>query len=347
MTLSRFRKPSPSLFLAAVVSMVAVTSAMAEQPDCPSSNLLADWEKTRPEHYAEIRAKADATPNGQGIFWKISKDGAPTSYLLGTVHISNPRVTALPTPVEEAYKTVTNVVLELAESVDEQQLNAAMMERADLLMAKPGFDLKTFVGTDTAEGLGRVLKERGLSFEAVAPLNPVIVYSMVALPACEFRLQASGAAFLDKALGQAALKDGKTLIGLETPVEQLEAFASLDDNFVRESLRSAVALGDRLDVLTGTTVELYLKEDIGAIMPLMEKASEEFTPDIDLDSGYAAFTEALIDKRNKNMAERAVKYLEEAPSLIAVGALHLPGEGGLVERLSRQGYTLTKVPLDR
>lgn len=345
--IARLTKKACYAFAAGSLFTLTATSALADIASCPSSNLLAEWETAKPDYYAEIRTQADATPNGKGIFWKIEREGAPTSYLLGTVHISNPRVTALPPTVEEAYKSVSNVVLELSEAVDEQQLNTAMMARPDLLMAKPGSDLREFVGADTVDGLERVLKERGLTFEAVAPLNPVIVYSMVALPACEFRLQASGAAFLDRAIGQAAIKDGKKLFGLETPVEQLEAFASLEDDFVRESLRSAVALGNKLDTLTATTVELYLQEDIGAIMPLMEKATEEFTPDADLDAGYAAFTEVLIDKRNQNMAERSVQYLEEAATLIAVGALHLPGDTGLVELLRKQGYTLTAVPIAR
>lgn len=348
-SISHLAKRAYYALAAASILSVTPSFALAEQqpPSCPASNLLAEWEKTKPEYYAQIRAKADATPNGKNIFWKIENDGAPTSYLLGTVHISNPRVTSLPAVVEEAYKSVDNVVLELAEAVDAQKLNAAMMERADLLMAKPGSDLKEFIGSDAVEGLDRLLKERGLAFEVAASLNPVIVYTMVALPACEFRLQASGAPFLDRAIGQAAVKDGKTLSGLETPVEQLEVFASLDDDFVRESLRSAVSLGDRLDTLTATTVELYLNEDIGAIMPMMEKATEEFTPDAELDAGYAAFPEALIDKRNVTMAERAVKHLEDGPTLIAVGALHIPGKAGLVELLRAKGYTLTAVPISR
>jgi uncharacterized protein YbaP (TraB family) len=41
------------------------------------------------------------------------------------------------------------------------------------------------------------------------------------------------------------------------------------------------------------------------------------------------------------MAERALPFLEEGGAFIAVGALHLPGEAGLVELLRAKGYTVT------
>ena len=42
------------------------------------------------------RAEADATPNGKAIFWKVEKEGKPASWLLGTMHVTDPRVLAMP-----------------------------------------------------------------------------------------------------------------------------------------------------------------------------------------------------------------------------------------------------------
>jgi uncharacterized protein YbaP (TraB family) len=41
------------------------------------------------------------------------------------------------------------------------------------------------------------------------------------------------------------------------------------------------------------------------------------------------------------MAQRAAPVLATGDAFIAVGALHLPGEEGLVELLRAQGYRLT------
>ncbi len=43
------------------------------------------------------------------------------------------------------------------------------------------------------------------------------------------------------------------------------------------------------------------------------------------------------------MAERAAPLLADGGAFIAVGALHLSGGAGLVERFRAHGYTVTKV----
>jgi uncharacterized protein YbaP (TraB family) len=43
------------------------------------------------------------------------------------------------------------------------------------------------------------------------------------------------------------------------------------------------------------------------------------------------------------MAERMEPYLKQGGAFVAVGALHLPGEQGLLRLLGRRGYTLPAV----
>jgi uncharacterized protein len=49
----------------------------------------------------------------------------------------------------------------------------------------------------------------------------------------------------------------------------------------------------------------------------------------------------MVKARNKVMSERAEKILAEGSAFIAVGALHLPGDKGLVELFRKAGYTMT------
>jgi uncharacterized protein YbaP (TraB family) len=51
----------------------------------------------------------------------------------------------------------------------------------------------------------------------------------------------------------------------------------------------------------------------------------------------------LLLDRNAVMAERAAPLLASGGAFIAVGALHLVGKSGLVERFRAEGYTATKV----
>ena len=76
---------------------------------------------------------------------------------------------------------------------------------------------------------------------------------------------------------------------------------------------------------------------MGVVFPLMKAVM----PQTGSGEGVAQFQEALIDKRNDTMTERALPVLEKGPTFIAVGALHLPGETGLVKQLRDAGYTVT------
>ena len=54
---------------------------------------------------------------GKGILWRIDAANIAPSYLFGTIHSDDPRVTSLPKPVEQAFKVSTQFVLEIAMSI--------------------------------------------------------------------------------------------------------------------------------------------------------------------------------------------------------------------------------------
>ena len=55
------------------------------------------------------------------------------------------------------------------------------------------------------------------------------------------------------------------------------------------------------------------------------------------------FMRALLQGRNAIMAERAAPLLVSGGAFVAVGALHLSGRTGLIERFRAMGYTVIKV----
>jgi uncharacterized protein YbaP (TraB family) len=61
------------------------------------------------------------------------------------------------------------------------------------------------------------------------------------------------------------------------------------------------------------------------------------------EATWLSFKSLLLDTRNQRMAERAVPFIAEGNAIIAVGALHLPGETGLVQFLRDRGYKVTAV----
>ena len=55
------------------------------------------------------------------------------------------------------------------------------------------------------------------------------------------------------------------------------------------------------------------------------------------------FEEEFLTKRNVRMVERLIPLVKKEPTFIAVGALHLPGEDGILALLEKEGYTIKPV----
>ena len=51
----------------------------------------------------------------------------------------------------------------------------------------------------------------------------------------------------------------------------------------------------------------------------------------------------LIFQRNEKMVQRMKPLLEKIDAFIAVGAMHLPGEKGVLALLEKQGYEVTAI----
>jgi uncharacterized protein YbaP (TraB family) len=327
--------------LSFLVVLATLSPAHAQEPPvCGGDNLLMKYEKDDPAGFAKLRAEADAIPNGKGIFWKIEKEGQPASWLLGTMHVTDPRVLAMPEAARTAYADASTIVVESDEIADEKKAAAAIMTRPDLTMFTDGKSITDFLDKDGEDKLAEGLKSRGLSLAAVGRMKPWMIMSFVALPACEIARKTSGIAFLDQRLARDALTEGKTLKGLETLIEQISALDSLPLEPQVEGLVQTLALGDTLKDVIETMSQLYLAGDTGMIMPMMRAASPQTDED---KAAYADFEQRIIIDRNHTMAERAAPILANGNVFIAVGSLHLPGAEGVVELLRKQGFTVTAV----
>ncbi len=335
------------LHILALLSLLAVLftasqSYSAQEPvACTGKNILAELERTDPGAFAALEREADSVPNGKGAFWKIEKDGIASSFLLGTMHVTDPRVLAMPVGAEKAFADAATVVIESDEIIDDRKAGAAILSRPDLTMFAYGKTIGDFLSPEDKRKLEAGLKERGIPLTLVARMKPWMIASFVALPACEMSRKAAGASFLDKKLAENAIAQGKSLKGLETLVEQLSAMDALPVELHLRGLIDTLDLGDRIDDVVETTLQLYLAGEIGMIMPMMKAADS--SQDGKSDAGYAGFEQRIITDRNRIMAERAQPLLAQGKVFMAVGALHLPGKDGVIELLRANGYRVTAV----
>lgn len=330
------------LFLLSFVAMLllAVGQVRAETPACTGKDALRELAAERPDELARITAEAAKTLNGKGLLWKIEKDGLVPSYLFGTMHMTDPRVTALTPHAQQAFEGAGTVVIETTDVIDKSKMMEALAKRPDLMMFTDDKTLTSLLSPEDKAALEKGLADRGIPLATVIKMKPWMLASMVALPACEMARQAAGAPVLDLKLAADAEAGGKALKGLETVADQLGAMASLPMEFHLRGLIDTVRMGDKIDDVMETMIELYEREEIAMIMPTVNAFTSEAGMD---NSGYAEFEQTMITARNVTMAERAAPILAGGSAFIAVGALHLPGPEGVIELLRNAGYTVTRV----
>ena len=329
------------LFVAAFVATLLLLAgpAHAAAPACTGKDMLAEMAAADPAKLEAIKAEAARTRNGAGRLWKIEKEGLEPSFLFGTMHMTDPRVVTLPPQAQAAFDGSSTVVIETTDVLDQAKMAASLLSSPDLMMFTDKTTLTSLIPPEDLKTVEDGLKERGIPLASVIKMKPWMLAAMVSLPACELARKAAGEPMLDINLAKEAQAAGKELGGLETAKSQLEAMASLPLEFHVEGLVETLKLGKQVDDVIETMIVIYTNGDNGLFFPFMRAAipSEKTGKE-----GYAAFEEKMIVARNGVMAANAEAYLARGKAFIAVGAMHLPGDEGVIERLRRDGYTVTR-----
>lgn len=321
------------------VALFTFSPARAADITCSGNDIIKEL-AADPAKLEALRKEAAAVPNGKGVLWKIEKEGMSPSFLLGTMHLTDPRVLQMPAGAKEAFDASGTVIVESTEVLDEKKAAAVMLSQPELTMFTDQTTIGSLLPQEETARLEQGLKSRGISLAAVQKMKPWIIASFVSLPACEMARKAQGGSFLDKKLAEDAVAGGKRLEGLETALEQLHALADIPMKFHLQSLIETLELGSRMDDITATMIDLYVEGEIGMIVPTLKYAAEK---QLGETSDYADFEQRIIIDRNHVMADRSAPILEKGSVFMAVGALHLPGKEGVIELLRAKGFRLTAV----
>ncbi|MEM9330505.1 MAG: TraB/GumN family protein [Pseudomonadota bacterium] len=334
-----FAKMTLLLLFFASFFLVQLPAPYAQSSEaCSGKNLLSELRETRPTAYEAVLNEALETKNAGSIFWKVQREGRETSWLFGTMHLADPMIAAIPEKAKKAILASDQLVIESVEALDQQAAAKAMAGLAHLTLLKEG-TLRDLVADDLEDELEEAVTARGVPMQLADRMQPWLIATTVALPVCEIQRKQTGEKVLDSALAEFAEENGKQVLGLESVSEQLTAISSLPVEYHVSALEETLASGSLALDMIETMKILYLEERIGLVFPLMKAVM----PAAGSEKGVADFQEALIDQRNQTMVERVEPILEQGPTFVAVGALHLPGETGLVNLLRNSGYTVTPV----
>ncbi|KPA20960.1 TraB family protein [Shimia sp. SK013] len=297
----------------------------------------------------DLRARAAQVPYNTGTLWQVEKDGV-TSTLVGTLHISHPKHADTIDTLLAMDVAASQVLLELTTPA-QSAFQRHLVENPDVFLIEQGDSLIDRLGDAHWATLSSELQSRGIPPFMAARYQPWFLGLTLAMPPCAMAEIAAGSKGLDHMIEQMAHDLDLPTDSLDS-TEGLLAILASDplDVQVKEMIWSL-----ELDLFEDTTTQfpamiaLYEQEEIQLIWDLgrhmaLARAKDDATAR-DLAALLAEVQAELIEKRNRQWADRLIPELVTTASIVAVGALHMPGEAGLLRLLETAGYTVSRLPL--
>ena len=317
----------------------AAPAAAPAVPSCAGTDLLPDLTASSPDQVKSLLERANAIENSEAVLWRIEKPGVKTSYLFGTMHLSDPRIATLSPKVKDLLGTSSTVILEIADLTSDAAANAlAGASRAALYSDDTTLD--KILTKDEFAKVRATLDKLGVPTGVAHMFRPWLINMLLASSECERGNIGRGLVPLDAGIANFAREKNIPVAGLESVEEQLDALASIPDEQQLSMLRAQLTVADRSNDLMETAVQLYLQRKTSAIwyvqLAIAEKAGIPAT-------AYDGLKQKLIIDRNVKMADRLTAQLDKGGAFVGVGALHLPGPQGLVSLMRAKGYTVTAV----
>jgi uncharacterized protein YbaP (TraB family) len=310
-------------------------------PACQGRDLREVIAQLDPAMAADLDRKAAAMPFGKGRLFRISKPGLAPSWLFGTIHINDPRVTAFPPAATAALEQARTVALELAETerLDDPALMQDVMSHVlAAMVARPGEKADALVPPADVQRLEKALVAQGQPAVSARTFRPVFMATVLAVPACA-KTGFKGAPFVDLMVARKARERGVPLVGLETLAGQLDMLAATPTSLQGPFLKAILATLDLQEDVYETTIRRYAAGEFGWLVAWTR--GDTVIPGVQAKVPDAFF-EALIDTRNAGMRDAALPLLAKGGVFIGVGAAHIPGEKGLANLIRQAGYTVER-----
>ncbi|MCG8314746.1 MAG: TraB/GumN family protein [Pseudomonadales bacterium] len=253
-------------------------------------------------------------------------EGIKPSYLLGTMHLPDKDIVELPPHIDSVVARADSL------SIEVKLNNDAFRAMADLSALNGSETLSDLIGEKEFAAVLAVLKDRGLTQYALERLKPWAAALIMNYP------PPSLDPILDYALQLRFKNNNKPVYQLETAREQIQIFNQMAVSDQIKFLRYSLQQQAMFDVYLAQMKALYLADDLDGLENLTKQQM------IHSDKKFMSLLlNELIDKRNLRMVDRMQQYLQKGNALIAIGALHLTGEYGVLQLLSEIGYRVSPV----
>ncbi len=257
--------------------------------------------------------------------WAIHGDHN-TVYLAGSVHLLKANDSKLPPAFDRAYSGSKAIVMEIAvDKVDPMETATWMMEHG---MLKEGTTLRSVIGEDRYRRVSAESERLGVPMEAADMLEPwALGLQLIELQYMQLGFDPQQG--VEQQLQHRAQADGKPISGLETLDEQLGVLQGMSYPDQAKFLDMIVTEMHGVESETESVVSAWRNGDSAKLAALL---SDEY-------KSFPALYQLLVSNRNKNWVPQIEKLLHgNQDYFVVVGALHLVGDGGLLELMRRDGF---------
>jgi len=269
-------------------------------------------------------ASQSALALDNSLLWKIEAPSGKISYLLGTIHTDDQRVAELQPKVIEALNQTDTFMMETLPPRDPSIFMLKQGAIAEMLTEKEFDQVRELADL------------HAMHIEAAMRMKPWLLAVIFDLPKPKSMYS------MDELLLAKAEEQLKTIKGLEKNSDHFSVLdsISLDDQMVmlRAVLKRSQKEKERdFEKL----LKAYQSENLKKISDLDEAITGGMLP----KELWARMKTKLIDERNLGMANGLISNASENSVFAAVGASHLGGEGGILNRLIDAGYKISPVKI--
>ncbi|SIS50755.1 TraB/GumN family protein [Phaeovulum vinaykumarii] len=309
---------------------------------CAGADMLAELPAA--DRAAIERAAAQA-PYAEGLMWRATRGTAQIT-LLGTYHFADPRHDALVAAAAPVLRGARRVLME-ASPEDQAALQAALARDPSLMFTMTGPTLPERLSAQDWARLSAAVEARGIPAILAAKFKPWYVAMTLALSPCAMAEQGAGAKGLDERLMAAAAEAGVPVAGLEPFDTVFKLFGELSPQDEVDLILASLGMAERADDYTATLARAYFAQKIWLIWEFgkFDTLRHSGLSRDRAEAQIAVTQDILMDRRNAAWIAPMVAAAEEGPILVAVGALHLPGPGGVLARLAAEGFRIERLAL--
>lgn len=279
-------------------------------------------------------AQSAGQPVENALFWEITGKGIKKpSYLFGTIHIIPEKDFFIPKVMEERLSEPDQLVLEV--DMDGMSLVNAMMGMMSGMMMPKDTSLRTLLSESDYKYLQQYVRDSlpGNSTMSMGMLNrmkPVFSAQQLSSLICQESEAPDNNSSYELYLTELFSKSGRPVSGLETAEMQMAVLDQIPLNIQAGQLMEVVRNGKNACGEMEELIATYVAQDLGRMLELTAG-----------DPSLGNYMDQLLDARNRNWIPQIEDLLKSKSSvLVAVGAGHLGGPGGVVNLLREKGYTL-------